>query len=159
MIVILHPNLIGVVSVQVCNTAQSAKPVWERHLIQLLLFIPKIVSHGASYWTSRLLRVRHMILRILNNDCLVLEAIDWIILFTSLMQAFTRTFRESKPGSLLKLACISAIEDMLTPVSLASLLSRIITLSSILTDNPMKTIFPLCQFNAFSIMVQIIDPK
>lgn len=40
------------------------------------------------------------------------------------LQAFTQTFRESKPGSLMKLACVSAIEDMLTPVSLASYHSR-----------------------------------
>ncbi|KAF7818845.1 Pre-rRNA-processing protein IPI1 isoform A [Senna tora] len=73
---------------KVCRTAQSAKHVWEKHLIQLLPFIPKIVSHGASYWTPHLL------------------------------QAFTQTFRESKPGSLLKLACLSAIEDMLTPIQI-----------------------------------------
>jgi hypothetical protein len=33
------------------------------------------------------------------------------------LQAFTQTFKGSKPASLLKLACLSAIEDMLTPVS------------------------------------------
>ncbi|XP_052728910.1 uncharacterized protein LOC108329266 isoform X2 [Vigna angularis] len=65
-------------------TTQSAKAVWEEeHLVLLLPFIPKIVSRGAGDWTSRLL------------------------------QAFTLTFRESKPGSLLK-ACVSAIEDVLT---------------------------------------------
>ncbi|RDX92488.1 Testis-expressed protein 10, partial [Mucuna pruriens] len=69
-----------------CRAGQSGKAVWEEHLVQLLSFIPKFVSRGASYWTSRLL------------------------------QAFTQTFRESKPGSLVKLACLSAIEDMLTPI-------------------------------------------
>ncbi|XP_027349391.1 uncharacterized protein LOC113860993 isoform X2 [Abrus precatorius] len=69
-----------------CRAAQSGKAIWEKHLVQLLSFIPKFVSHGASYGISRLL------------------------------QAFTQTFRESKPGSLLKLACLSAIEDMLTPI-------------------------------------------
>ncbi|XP_022640237.1 uncharacterized protein LOC106770179 isoform X2 [Vigna radiata var. radiata] len=65
-------------------TTQSAKAVWEEeHLVLLLPFIPKIVSRGVGDWTSRLL------------------------------QAFTLTFRESKPGSLLK-ACVSAIEDVLT---------------------------------------------
>ncbi|KAK7407066.1 hypothetical protein VNO78_08706 [Psophocarpus tetragonolobus] len=68
------------------RAAQPGKAVWEEHLVQLLPFIPKFISHGTSYWTSRLL------------------------------QAFTQTFRESKPGSLLKLACLSAIEDMLTPI-------------------------------------------
>ncbi|TKY65839.1 Testis-expressed sequence 10 protein [Spatholobus suberectus] len=68
------------------KAAQSGKAVWEEHLAQLLSFIPKFVSRGASYWTSRLL------------------------------QAFTLTFRESKPGSLVKLACLFAIEDMLTPI-------------------------------------------
>lgn len=66
--------------------SQIGKAVWEEHFVQLLPFIPKFVSRGASYWTSRLL------------------------------QAFTHTFRESKPGSLLKLACLSAIEDMLPPI-------------------------------------------
>ncbi|BAT82241.1 hypothetical protein LR48_Vigan07g234800 [Vigna angularis] len=65
-------------------TTQSAKAVWEEeHLVLLLPFIPKIVSRGVGDWTSRLL------------------------------QAFTLTFRECKPGSLLK-ACVSAIEDVLT---------------------------------------------
>ncbi|KAK7244813.1 hypothetical protein RIF29_39640 [Crotalaria pallida] len=71
---------------KVCRASQSGKAVWEKHLVQLLPFIPKLVSCGASCWTSRLL------------------------------QAFTKTFKESKPGSSLKLACLSAIEDMLTPI-------------------------------------------
>lgn len=65
------------------RNAESGKAVWEEHFVQLLSFIPKFVSCGASYWTCRLL------------------------------QAFTQTFRESKPGSLLKLTCLSAIENML----------------------------------------------
>ncbi|PNY05974.1 hypothetical protein L195_g002436 [Trifolium pratense] len=68
------------------TAAKSGKAVWEKHLVQLLPFIPKFISRGASDWTSRLL---------------------W---------AFTQTFKGSKPGSLLKLACLSAIEDMLTPI-------------------------------------------
>ncbi|KAK7398900.1 hypothetical protein VNO78_10074 [Psophocarpus tetragonolobus] len=68
------------------RAGQPGKAVWEEHLVRLLPFILKFLSHGTSYWTSRLL------------------------------QAFTETFRESKPGSLLKLACLSAIEDMLTPI-------------------------------------------
>ncbi|XP_054819603.1 uncharacterized protein LOC129318695 isoform X2 [Prosopis cineraria] len=71
---------------KVFEASQSANPVWEKHLIQLLPFIPKIVTCEASYWTPRLL------------------------------QAFTQTFRESKPASLLKMACLSAIEDMLTSI-------------------------------------------
>ncbi|XP_020218662.1 uncharacterized protein LOC109801907 isoform X2 [Cajanus cajan] len=71
---------------KLCRAARSGKAVWEEHLVHLLSFIPKFVSRGASYWTSRLL------------------------------QAFTQTFKESMPGSLLKLACLSAIEDMLTPI-------------------------------------------
>ncbi|XP_027928988.1 uncharacterized protein LOC114185458 isoform X2 [Vigna unguiculata] len=62
---------------------QSAKTVWEEHLVQLLPFVSKFVSRGTGDWTSRLL------------------------------QAFTLTFKESKPGSLLN-ACVSAIEDVLT---------------------------------------------
>ncbi|GAU17504.1 hypothetical protein TSUD_340470 [Trifolium subterraneum] len=69
------------------TAAQSGKAVSEKHLVQLLPFIPKFISRGASDWTSRLL---------------------W---------AFTQTFKGSKPGSLLKLACLSAIEDMLTPAT------------------------------------------
>lgn len=68
------------------STAQSGKTVWEKHLVQLIPFIPKFISRGASVWTSRLL---------------------W---------AFTHTFKESKPSSLLKLACLSAMEDMLTSI-------------------------------------------
>ncbi|RZC03021.1 Testis-expressed protein 10-like isoform B [Glycine soja] len=80
-----------------CRATQSGKAVWEECLVQLLSFIPKFLSRGASSWTSRLL------------------------------QAFTQTFRESKPGSLLKLACVSAIEDMLTPIE---------SMLSIETSNP-----------------------
>ncbi|XP_019425729.1 PREDICTED: uncharacterized protein LOC109334416 isoform X2 [Lupinus angustifolius] len=69
-----------------CRVEQSGKAVWEKHLVQLLPFIPKFISRGESFWISRLL------------------------------QAFTETYRESKPGSLLKLACLSAIEDMLSPI-------------------------------------------
>ncbi|KAE9590793.1 putative pre-rRNA-processing protein IPI1/Testis-expressed sequence 10 protein [Lupinus albus] len=69
-----------------CRVSQSGKAVWEKHLVQLLPFIPKFISRGESFWISRLL------------------------------QAFTKTYRESKPGSLLKLACLSAIEDMLSPI-------------------------------------------
>ncbi|XP_012574851.1 uncharacterized protein [Cicer arietinum] len=79
------------------TAAQSGKAVWEKHLVQLLPFIPKFLSRGASYWMSRLL---------------------W---------AFTHTFRESKPGSLLKSACLSAMEDMLTPIQ---------SMLSMGTDNP-----------------------
>ncbi|KAK7294692.1 hypothetical protein RJT34_17585 [Clitoria ternatea] len=80
-----------------CSAAESGNTVWEKRLVQLLSFIPKFVSRGASCWTSRLL------------------------------QAFTQTLRESKPGSLLKFACLSAIEDMLTPIQ---------TMLSLETSNP-----------------------
>ncbi|KAI9115572.1 hypothetical protein K1719_013241 [Acacia pycnantha] len=71
---------------KVCQASLSAHTVWEKHLIQLLPFIPKIVTYEANYWTPRFL------------------------------QAFTQTFRESKPASLLKMACLSAIEDVLTSI-------------------------------------------
>lgn len=55
--VILHLISTGIVNMQFCRAAESGKAVWEKHLAQLLSFIPKFVSHGASYWTSRLLWV------------------------------------------------------------------------------------------------------
>ncbi|KAL2318607.1 hypothetical protein Fmac_032483 [Flemingia macrophylla] len=69
-----------------CRAAWSGKAAWEEHLVQLLSFIPKYISRGPSYWKSRLL------------------------------QAFTHSFKESMPGSLLNMACLSAIEEMLTPI-------------------------------------------
>ncbi|KAL2576601.1 hypothetical protein AAZV13_16G085400 [Glycine max] len=90
-------NPVDHLSEKFCRATQSGKAVWEECLVQLLSFIPKFLSRGASSWTSRLL------------------------------QAFTQTFRESKPGSLMKLACVSAIEDMLTPIE---------SMLSIETSNP-----------------------
>ncbi|KAK4275424.1 hypothetical protein QN277_018510 [Acacia crassicarpa] len=72
---------------KVCQASLSAHAVWEKHLIQLLPFIPKIVTYEANYWTP------------------------------CLLQAFTQTFKESKPASLLKIACLSAIEHMLTSIT------------------------------------------
>ncbi|XP_061360275.1 uncharacterized protein LOC133304286 isoform X2 [Gastrolobium bilobum] len=68
---------------KLCMAKQCGTAVWEKRLVQLLPFIPNFVFHGETNWTSRLLK------------------------------AFTHTFRESKPDSSLKLACVSAIEDML----------------------------------------------
>ena len=73
------------------------------------------------------------------------------------MQAFTQTFRESKPASLLKMACLSAMEDMLTSVSLVSLLSQIITSSWRLMDNQMKALYTYTLIECAYILVQIID--
>ncbi|KAJ1379063.1 Pre-rRNA-processing protein Ipi1, N-terminal, partial [Sesbania bispinosa] len=39
-----------------CRAAQSSKAAWEKHFVELLSFIPKFVSRGESYWTSRLLQ-------------------------------------------------------------------------------------------------------
>lgn len=57
IMVILYLNLTGIVNMQLCRAAQSGKAVWEKHLVQLLSFIPKFVSRGVGYWTSRLLWV------------------------------------------------------------------------------------------------------
>ncbi|KAI4300557.1 hypothetical protein L6164_033924 [Bauhinia variegata] len=71
---------------KICRPAQSGNAALEKYLVQLLPFIPKLVSHVAGYWKYHLL------------------------------QAFTQTLRESKPGSSLKMACLSSIEDMLTHI-------------------------------------------
>ncbi|KAJ7974885.1 testis-expressed sequence 10 protein [Quillaja saponaria] len=68
-----------------CSVMRSGKGIREKHLVSLLPFIPRLVSHVASDWKYRLL------------------------------QAFTKSFKESSPESLFKLACLSTIEDMMIP--------------------------------------------
>lgn len=114
-------------NMQFGSTAQSGKTVWEKHLVQLIPFIPKYISRGASVWTSRLLWVwlATWILIFYFIESYWLDILiyykcskDAILTYNlQPMQAFTHTFKESKPSSLLKLACLSAMEDMLTSVS------------------------------------------
>ncbi|KAJ0027211.1 hypothetical protein Pint_36174 [Pistacia integerrima] len=68
-----------------CSDSRSGKAVWEKHLLLLLPFLPKLLLPVTSDWKYRLL------------------------------QAFTKTFEDSNPESTLKLACLSAIEEMLVP--------------------------------------------
>ncbi|KAJ0088119.1 hypothetical protein Patl1_32722 [Pistacia atlantica] len=68
-----------------CSDSRSGKAVWEKHLLLLLPFLPKLLLQVTSDWKYRLL------------------------------QAFTKTFEDSNPESSLKLACLSAIEEMLVP--------------------------------------------
>ncbi|XP_059463584.1 uncharacterized protein LOC132192307 isoform X2 [Corylus avellana] len=72
-------------SEKICNGTRFGKGVWEKHLLSLLPFFPKLFSQVESNWRSRLL------------------------------QAFTKTFRNCHLESSLKLACLSTIEDMLIP--------------------------------------------
>ncbi|ESR43310.1 hypothetical protein CICLE_v10011038mg [Citrus x clementina] len=68
-----------------CSDSRSGKAVWEKHILLLLPFIPKLVLQVASDWKS------------------------------CLLQAFTKIFEGCNPQSSLKLACLSAIEEMLIP--------------------------------------------
>ncbi|KAE8125193.1 hypothetical protein FH972_020026 [Carpinus fangiana] len=67
------------------NGTRLGKGVWEKHLLSLLPFFPKLFSQVESSWRS------------------------------SLLQVFTNTFRNCHLESSLKLACLSTIEDMLIP--------------------------------------------
>ncbi|KAH9674360.1 Ipi1 N domain-containing protein [Citrus sinensis] len=75
-----------------CSDSRSGKAVWEKHILLLLPFIPKLVLQVASDWKS------------------------------CLLQAFTKIFEGCNLQSSLKLACLSAIEEMLIPVVLHLLL-------------------------------------
>ncbi|KAH7554167.1 hypothetical protein JRO89_XS12G0124800 [Xanthoceras sorbifolium] len=70
---------------KICSDTRSGKAVWEKHVLSLLPFIPKLIQQVSSDWKSRIL------------------------------QAFTKTFEDCSPDSSLKLACLSAIEEMLVP--------------------------------------------
>ncbi|XP_009374090.2 uncharacterized protein LOC103963034 isoform X3 [Pyrus x bretschneideri] len=77
----LEDSLLG----KVCNDTLSGKAVWEKHLISLLPFVPKLVYRVADDWKSRLL------------------------------QAFSEAFKDCNPVSPLKLACLSILEELLVP--------------------------------------------
>ncbi|XVE96297.1 hypothetical protein REPUB_Repub02eG0209000 [Reevesia pubescens] len=68
---------------EICSSTRSSKATWEKHVPSLLPFIPKLTSKVTTGWQSRLL------------------------------EAFTQTFRDCNRESLLKLACLSTIEEML----------------------------------------------
>lgn len=70
---------------KICSDTRSGKGIWEKHLVSLFPFFPKLFSQVGSNWRSRLL------------------------------QAFTNIFMDCHPESSLKLACLSTIEDMLIP--------------------------------------------
>ncbi|KAK3227006.1 hypothetical protein Dsin_006868 [Dipteronia sinensis] len=70
---------------KICSDTRSSKAVWGKHVLSLLPFIPKLIRQVASDWKFRLL------------------------------QAFTMTFEDCSPESSLKLACLSAMEEMLVP--------------------------------------------
>ncbi|KAK2653440.1 hypothetical protein Ddye_013296, partial [Dipteronia dyeriana] len=72
---------------KICSDTRSGRAVWGKHVLSMLPFIPKLLRQVASDWKFRLL------------------------------QAFTMTFDDGSPKSSLKLACLSAIEEMLVPVS------------------------------------------
>ncbi|KAL5545725.1 hypothetical protein UlMin_005412 [Ulmus minor] len=70
---------------KICSGTRSGRAVFEKNVLSLLPFIPKLVSQVASDWNHRLL------------------------------QAFTKTFKDCSPESSLKLVCLSTIEEMLIP--------------------------------------------
>lgn len=68
---------------KICCSTWSIKPVREKHLVSLLHFIPTLILQEEGSWKTRI------------------------------MQAFTEAFKNCKPESSLKLACLSAIEELL----------------------------------------------
>ncbi|KAM3357389.1 putative protein isoform X1 [Capsicum galapagoense] len=72
-------------SEKICNGREAGKVHHEKHLISLVAFIPKLIMHVSVAWKSRIL------------------------------QAFTTVFEECSPESSMKLACLSAVEEMLLP--------------------------------------------
>ncbi|KAK6145745.1 hypothetical protein DH2020_022565 [Rehmannia glutinosa] len=65
---------------------QSGKMFHEKHLLPLIPYIPKLTTHISGDWRSRILK------------------------------AFTEVFKNSNPESLMKIACLSAVEEMLAPI-------------------------------------------
>jgi hypothetical protein len=51
---------------QISNGTRFGKGVWEKHLLSLLPFFPKLLSQMESNWRSRLLQVWLMLLRIID---------------------------------------------------------------------------------------------
>ena len=103
------------------------------------LHLPQRLSLGFLAWPLHLLSRCLILVATVQIDCMIFNcSMSFCTMFMVIMfflskgfdvaismklwhlQAFTQTFRESKPGSLVKLACVSAIEDMLTLVSLTS---------------------------------------
>lgn len=72
-------------SEKICNGRGACKVYHEKHLISLVAFIPKLIMQVSVAWKSRIL------------------------------QAFTTVFENCSPESSMKLACLSAIEEMLLP--------------------------------------------
>ncbi|KAL6575086.1 hypothetical protein OROMI_012371 [Orobanche minor] len=64
---------------------QSGKVFHEKHLIPLMQYIPKLILQISGDWRSHIL------------------------------MAFTEVFKNSNPKSAMKLACLSAVEEMLAP--------------------------------------------
>ncbi|XP_076941183.1 uncharacterized protein LOC143610653 [Bidens hawaiensis] len=64
---------------------KAGKASFQKHSLSLVCFIPKLIIQVDNSWKSHIL------------------------------QAFTEAFKKCEPGSLMKLACLSAIEEMLFP--------------------------------------------
>ncbi|KAK6147324.1 hypothetical protein DH2020_018236 [Rehmannia glutinosa] len=65
---------------------QSGKMFHEKHLLPLIPYIPKLTTQISGDWRSRILK------------------------------AFTEVFKNSNPESSMKIACLSAVEEMLAPI-------------------------------------------
>ncbi|KAI3471756.1 hypothetical protein Pfo_028409 [Paulownia fortunei] len=90
---------------------QSGKVFHEKHLLPLIPYIPKLTTQISGGWRSLFINVLCFILLIL------LTSLWWPVNFNLhlLLQVFTEVFKNSNPESLMKLACLSAIEEMLAP--------------------------------------------
>ncbi|XP_031127752.1 uncharacterized protein LOC116029851 [Ipomoea triloba] len=70
-------------SEKICHQMESSKVIHEKPLLALVSFTPELIMRVSGFWKSRIL------------------------------QAFTKVFKSCSPESLMKLACLSAIEEMM----------------------------------------------
>ncbi|XP_019164020.1 PREDICTED: uncharacterized protein LOC109160228 isoform X3 [Ipomoea nil] len=70
-------------SEKICHHMESSKVIHEKQLLALVSFTPELIMRVSGFWKSRIL------------------------------EAFTKAFKSCSPESLMKLACLSAIEEMM----------------------------------------------
>ncbi|KAJ9546961.1 hypothetical protein OSB04_019504 [Centaurea solstitialis] len=80
---------------RVCSTLHSSKAFFQKHSLPLIPFIPKLIIQVDDTWKLHILQV-------------------FLIVPTL---AFTEVFKKCDPESSIKLVCLSAIEEMLSPLS------------------------------------------
>ncbi|GER29010.1 ARM repeat superfamily protein [Striga asiatica] len=81
----LFEKFLEFIETSLATKVQSGKVFHEKHLLPLIPYIPKLTVKVSGDWRSRIL------------------------------MAFTEVFKNSSPESAMKLACLSAVEEMLAP--------------------------------------------